>query len=110
MIGPVFGHIKDQLTQSQNDLKYDGSLSEDSDSDMSEKRVKYIKMDREAPLGVIQLINKTGGKAITNYDKLKFEALQGLIGLSIDNATEQHSMLNIRVGIYQRMIQLNQSL
>ena len=64
-------------------------------------------MDREAPLGVIQLINKTGNRPITNYDKLKFEALQGLIGLSIDNASEQHSMLNIRVGIYQRMVQLN---
>ena len=104
MIGPVFGHIKDQLTQQQNELNFDDELSEESDSDISEKKVKFNNMDREAPLGVIQLINKTGNRQITNYDKLKFEALQGLIGLSIDNASEQHSMLNIRVGIYQRMV------
>ena len=40
---------------------------------------------------------------INDYDKRKFEAIQNLIGLSIDNTSEYNSILNIRLGMYEHM-------
>ena len=59
MIGPVFGHIKDNLSREQIDLNYAGMedlRSERSDEDR--KRALFTEIDRLKPLGVVQFINK----------------------------------------------------
>lgn len=44
---------------------------------------------------------------ITDYDRRKFESISGLIGLSIDNTSEQHTLLNIRLGMFNKIQDLN---
>lgn len=104
MIGPVFGHVQDNLARDQVKQTFDGEIS-DTNSQVSDKAtiVKFNEIDRKKPLGILQLINKKDFQEITKYDKQKFEAIQGLIGLAIDNTSEQHSVLNIRLGIFERM-------
>ena len=48
-------------------------------------------------------MNKNEYRDITDYDKRKFEAIQNLIGLSIDNTQEYNSIINIRLGMYNSM-------
>ena len=70
MIGPVFGHIKDNLSREQIDLKYEEIeelRSESSDEDR--KRALFTEIDRVKPLGVVQFINKKNFQQISEYDK-----------------------------------------
>lgn len=59
--------------------------------------------DRDLPIGIIQLINKDSHARIDEYDIRKFEAIQDLIGLSIDKTSETHATVNIRIGVQERM-------
>ena len=54
MIGPVFGHIKDNLTRDQVKQTFDGEISDaDSTSSNKEKKIKFNEIDRRKPLGII---------------------------------------------------------
>ena len=55
------------------------------------------------PIGIIQLINKNHFESINEYDLKKLEALLVLIGLSIDQTSESHSVLNIRLGVHNKI-------
>lgn len=81
MIGPVFGHFKDSLTKEQHCIDVDGEFDPGEDSveealkelDLGViKKVKYKDADREMPIGIVQLMNSTGRRVITEYDRLKF--------------------------------------
>lgn len=48
-------------------------------------------------------MNKRKNLPITEYDLKKFEAIQNLVGLSIDNTSEQHSIVNVRLGVYSSL-------
>lgn len=82
IIAPVYAHSED--------LKLD-------------KAVNPIQFDRQKPIGVIQLVNKKNFEKITDHDLKKFRAIQSLIGLSIDQVSEIHSFINIRVGVQERI-------
>lgn len=43
-----------------------------------------VHFDRSKPIGILQLINKKNYEKIGDYDLRKFEAMQTLIGLSVD--------------------------
>jgi len=62
-----------------------------------------VTFDREKPIGIIQLINKNNKEKINDYDMKKFEQLQHLIGLAIEQCTEQHSVVNIRLGVQDKL-------
>ena len=55
------------------------------------------------PIGIIQLINKNDFEKIDEFDIRKFNAIQDLLGLSIDKMAETHATVNIRLGIQERM-------
>ena len=40
---------------------------------------------------------------MSDYDVLKFKSIQNLIGLSIDNTADQHSIINVRLGLYEKI-------
>ena len=65
MIGPSFAHQKYVLNDN-NPYKFNRSL----------------------PIGIIQLINKKNFEKIREFDIEKFEAIQNLIGLSIEQTAE----------------------
>lgn len=44
---------------------------------------------------------------MTEFDILKFKSLSDIIGLAIDNCIEQHSLINIRLGVYDKIKQVN---
>ena len=90
MIGPVYGHMNEHLRNLHPEILTEAELAE------KKKRAKYAQeldkpdkcykeIEHKHPIGVIQLINKTDYRQINEYDKKKFEAIQNLIGLSIDN-------------------------
>lgn len=58
----------------------------------------------------MQFINKLDQKQISEYETKKFKAISDLIGLAIDNCTEQHSWVNIRLGVYQNIKNVNSAL
>lgn len=76
LIAPVFGH--------NEDVRGDNSP---------------VKFDRKHPIGIIQLINKLNYQKITEFDVEKVQAIESLIGLAIEQCTEQHSVINMRIGI-----------
>ena len=47
----------------------------------------------------MQFINKKDLKSIDEYDVAKIEAMRDLLGMSIDNASEHHNAINIKVGV-----------
>jgi hypothetical protein len=61
LIGPVYAH---QSSVMDDDSK--------------------VHFDRSKPIGILQLINKKNYEKIGDYDLRKFEAMQTLIGLSVD--------------------------
>ena len=107
MIGPVFGHFKDALASEFPDEVGDDNKSPRSADKEENGKLKYKEIDRLLPIGILQLINKKGSGPIGEYDRKKFEAIQNLIGMSIDNTSEQHSIINIRLGLFERLKYLN---
>ena len=75
MVVPVFGHRK---------------YEEDDDP-------------AERPIAIIQLINKSNLKNIDQYDIDRVNAMRDLLGHSIENASEYHSVINARVGIEESL-------
>ena len=52
------------------------------------------------PIGIIQFINKSGLSAtIDEYDLARIKAMSDLLGMSIDNVVEHHSVINAKVGV-----------
>jgi hypothetical protein len=45
------------------------------------------------PTAIVQFINKSNGR-ITEYDIEKIKSMQHLLGRSIDNISEHHSVIN----------------
>ena len=54
------------------------------------------------PIGIIQFINKSGLSAtIDEYDLARIKAMSDLLGMSIDNVVEHHSVINAKVGVQE---------
>lgn len=80
MIGPVYGHLRDSVTDNQACIDFDEDLSEceeaneddeqSSQSDRPKKKaaakkklkIHNIQVDRSKPLGILQFINTTNGR------------------------------------------------
>jgi len=56
---------------------------------------KQCTREQGIPIGVIQFINKKGFRPISEYDMRRFEAVRGLLGLSIENTADVHMTLNV---------------
>ena len=82
MIVPIYGH-QSRLRGAANGVK---EIFEDPSSERQ-------------PIGMIQFINKTDLKQIDDYDLQKVEAMGDLLGMSIDNASEHHAVINAKVGV-----------
>lgn len=46
------------------------------------------------PTGIVQFINKRSNERITDHDIEKIKSMQHLLGRSIDNIAEHHSVIN----------------
>ena len=103
MIGPVFGHLQDIATDLIPEDSNSYSDSENGDDNENGTQVKFKDIDRNQPIGLIQMVNKVKNQPITDYDLRKFKAIQNLVGLSIDNTSEQHSIVNVRLGLYESL-------
>jgi len=99
MIGPVFGHERavDQGKGEERPKKGTKKRKDVSDTEsehiyMNEEntKLKYHEINRLKPIGILQMINKVrhAEEGITEYDRKKFEAVQNLIGMGIDNTSE----------------------
>ena len=53
------------------------------------------------PIGIIQFINKSGFANIDEYDLARIKAMSDLLGMSIDNVVEHHSVINAKVGVQE---------
>jgi len=58
---------------------------------------------KDTPCGVIQFINKKGSEAITAADENKFKAMQGLLGMCIDNTNEMSLTINVTLDVHAVM-------
>ena len=57
--------------------------------------------DNSKPIAILQFINKLDFKQIDGYDLEKIEAMRALLGMSIDNASEHHAVINVKVGVQE---------
>jgi len=76
--------------------------------DSKHPQCKVRDIDRTHPIAIIQLINKSGSENITEQDEKKFKAIQDLIGMSIDNTSEQSSIINIRLKMYKELRRISE--
>lgn len=51
--------------------------------------------DKVKPIGVVQLFNKKSKDGITEQDREKFLAIQGLLGMCVDNTTEMSLTMSV---------------
>ena len=59
MIGPIFGHVKDNLSRDQLELNFIGNKDKLRDeNENTDEKLLFTEINRTMPLGVIQLINK----------------------------------------------------
>ena len=58
---------------------------------------------KDLPCGIIQFINKKGGAAITAEDERKFKAMQGLLGMCIDNTNEMSLTISVTLDVQDSM-------
>jgi len=65
-----------------------------------------VKSNSQKPVGIIQFINKNNYDDITAYDLAKIKSMQGLLGKSIENIMEHHSVINCRLSIQETMSQV----
>jgi hypothetical protein len=57
------------------------------------------KKTNRKPTAILQLINKKDNKLINDFDIGKMLAIAPLIGSAIENASELHSVINVRLGV-----------
>jgi hypothetical protein len=58
---------------------------------------------KDFPCGIIQFINKKGGAPITVEDERKFKAMQGLLGMCIDNTNEMSLTISVTLDVQDSM-------
>ena len=58
---------------------------------------------KDIPCGIIQFINKKGGGPITIEDERKFKAMQGLLGMCIDNTNEMSLTISVTLDVQDSM-------
>lgn len=58
---------------------------------------------KDVPCGIIQFINKKGGGPITQADEAKFKAMQGLLGMCIDNTNEMSLTISVTLDVHDVM-------
>ena len=58
---------------------------------------------KDFPCGIIQFINKKGGALITSEDEKKFKAMQGLLGMCIDNTNEMSLTISVTLDVQDSM-------
>ena len=60
---------------------------------------------KDFPCGIIQFINKKGGPGsqITPADEQKFRAMQGLLGMCIDNTNEMSLTISVTLDVHDVM-------
>ena len=54
---------------------------------------------KDIPCGIIQFVNKLQYQPITAQDESKFKAMQGLLGMCIDNTNEMAMTINITLDV-----------
>lgn len=70
---------------------------------------KELDFDNRKPIAIFQFINKIDFKEITDFDLKKLERLSELLGTALHNVSEQHSAVNIIVGVHDRLHKLAQT-
>ena len=93
MIVPIFGHRARMVMTKEHGVQ--------------EGMLKESKATRK-PIAVIQFINKLEFKKIDEYDLAKIDAMSDLLGMSIDNACEHHSVINVRVGVQENFTKMQE--
>lgn len=58
---------------------------------------------KDMPCGIIQFVNKVKGGTITAADESKFKAMQGLLGMCIDNTNEMSLTINVTLDVHDVM-------
>ena len=58
---------------------------------------------KRKPIAIFQFINKKDFKQIDQYDEDKIRAMQDLLGLSIENASEHHAVINAKIGVQEKL-------
>lgn len=59
--------------------------------------------NKETPNGILQFINKKNNAQITSEDEQRFKAMQGLLGMCIDNTNEMNFTINVTLDIHDVM-------
>lgn len=54
---------------------------------------------KRKPIAILQFVNKHDFKHIDSYDLDKIKAMKDLLGLSIENCSEHHAVINVKVGV-----------
>ena len=93
MIVPVFGH-KARMVATENGVQ-EGIPGKEED---------------RKPIAILQFINKLHLREIDEYDLAKIDAMKDLLGMSIDNASEHHSVINARVCVQENLGGLTKNL
>ena len=55
--------------------------------------------DKKTPIGLVQFFNKLGKEGITDLDQSKFDAIQGLLGMCVDNTNEMSLTMSVTHGL-----------
>ena len=58
---------------------------------------------KDVPCGIIQFVNKSKTGLITSSDEAKFKAMQGLLGMCIDNTNEMSLTINVTLDVHDVM-------
>lgn len=104
------------MTKDQADIEFEGMGSTDEeDNDFpnekeyhaTKKNRRHKDVDFTLPIGVIQLINTHDGRWISEYDRLKFQQMQYILGMAIQNCAEIHSASNIKLGVFGKLKNLH---
>ena len=109
---PVYGH-RDDESDSEEELypQLADSASENEDdlggtfgkSKQAKQALIAKKQVLRKPAAIFQFINKRSGKPINELDIAKMSAISPLLGLAIDNVAELHSVINVRLGVAQKI-------
>ena len=71
------------------------------------RKTPGIQEDKQQPIAIIQFINKCDLRQIDEYDLAKIDAMRDLLGMSIDNASQHHAVLNMKVGVRENFHAMN---
>mmetsp|Transcript_6723 Transcript_6723/g.9191 ORF Transcript_6723/g.9191 Transcript_6723/m.9191 type:complete len:108 (-) Transcript_6723:291-614(-) len=92
MIVPIYGHRAKMVS--------------DGEGGVYESPQKLPAEAKRKPIAIIQFVNKLDFKQIDNYDLEKIKAMKDLLGLSIENASEHHAVINVKVGVQENLSEL----